>query len=157
MDLAWGKCTIFTAKLVNGSPSTWKKWYTPVENSTQLNPTKGDKKEAKIEGGENEAVKYARNTYQLVFNIRSGNEDGTPREKIVEDDDGVIEGEYALKLQPENAEVPGFTIDRCVLSESDNFSTEEGGRWDYTADALRPSTGKTIKWGVITDPTISGS
>ena len=63
MELSWGKCTIKIGKLQSSgeAPSSWIDIPTPVENSTKLTPTKGAKKEAKIEGGENEAVKYAAN------------------------------------------------------------------------------------------------
>lgn len=69
MELSWGKCTIKIGKLQSSgeAPSSWIDIPTPVENSTKLTPTKGAKKEAKIEGGENEAVKYAANTYTFEF------------------------------------------------------------------------------------------
>lgn len=153
---SWGKCTIWIAKLVNGTPSTWKKIYTPVDGSTQLQTTKGEKKEAKIEGGDNEAVKYNKSTYALVFNIRGGNEDGTPREKPFDDNDGVIEGEYALKLQPEDASVEGLNLERGTLSCEDQWSSADGTIWAYTFDALKPASGDTVKWDVITDPTTAG-
>lgn len=155
MELAWGKCKVWTSKLEKGKPTTWKEWPTPVEDSTNLTPTKGDKKEAKIEGGEYEAVKYGKNTYLVELEVRQGNEDGTPRTKPVEDIDGVVEGEYAMKLQPEDATVAGFTIDRCIISCEDSWNTADGGRWKYTFDALKPSEGNTVKWGVIEDPTKS--
>lgn len=54
MELSWGKCTIKIGKLQSSgeAPSSWIDIPTPVENSTKLTPTKGAKKEAKIEGGE---------------------------------------------------------------------------------------------------------
>lgn len=108
-----GKCTIKIGKLQdNGeAPSSWVDVPTPVENSTKLTPTKGQKKEAKIEGGENEAVKYAASTYALEFEIRA--EKG--RKKPIEDVDGVIADEYSIKLQPEDRTVEGIKIDRCVF------------------------------------------
>ena len=114
MELSWGKCTIKIGKLQSSgeAPSSWIDIPTPVENSTKLTPTKGAKKEAKIEGGENEAVKYAANTYTFEFEIRAGK----GRRKPVEDTDGVITGEYAVKLQPEDKTVEGIIIDRSVLS-----------------------------------------
>lgn len=153
MDLAWGKCKLWVSKLENGEPKSWKLWPTPVEDSLNLTPTKGDKKEAKIEGGEVEAVKYNKNTYLLELEIRQGNEDGTPRQKPVEDEDGVVNGEYAMKLQPENAEVEGPCFDRCVISCEDSLNMSDGGRWKYTFDALKPKTGNTVKWQKVTDPT----
>ncbi|MEQ2602876.1 hypothetical protein [Phocaeicola vulgatus] len=69
MELSWGKCTIKIGKLQSSgeAPSSWIDIPTPVENSTKLTPTKGAKKEAKIEGGENEAVKYAADNITFRF------------------------------------------------------------------------------------------
>lgn len=149
MELAWGKAQVQYAKLNNGTPGEFKAFPYSVEDSLQLNPTKGDKLEATIEGGEPEAVKYKRNKYDLVFEIRQGNEDGTPRKKPIEDEDGVIAGEYALKIRPEDPEVEGIQIDRCVLSCEDSFNTADGGRWRYTVDVLKPNAGNQIKWAKI--------
>ena len=78
MELSWGKCTIKIGKLQSSgeAPSSWIDIPTPVENSTKLTPTKGAKKEAKIEGGENEAVKYAANTYTCLLYTSPSPRDG---------------------------------------------------------------------------------
>ena len=68
--LGWGKPRILVKDL-DATGAAWEELPTPVENSTQLATTKGDKQEAKIEGGENEDVKYGKNTYALTFNIRA--------------------------------------------------------------------------------------
>ena len=49
-QLSWGKPTIEFGKCVNGAaPSEWTKLgCDPVESSTKLTPTKGEKKEAKV-------------------------------------------------------------------------------------------------------------
>lgn len=144
-DLSWGKPRIFIQKLGEESPK-WKEIPTPVENSTQLNPTKGDKKEAKLEGGENEAVKYGYNNYELVYQIRRALGKTMP----IEHTDGVVQGDYKVALQPENPEVDGFIIDRSTVSVSDPFTTEEGSVWEYTHDVLKPDDGsKKVKWGKI--------
>lgn len=142
-DLGWGRCRIFIKKL---GDSKWKEIPTPVDGSTSLNPTKGDKKEAKIEGGENEAVKYRFSNYELVYQIRRAQGRTMP----IEHTDGVVQGDYAVALQPENPEVDGFMIDRSTVSVSDPFTTEEGSVWEYTHDVLKPDDGsKKIKWGKI--------
>jgi hypothetical protein len=155
MELAWGKNKHWLLPLVNGKPDKTKAiaLYTPVDGTLQLTPTKGDKQEALIEGGETEAVKYKKNKHQVVFEVRQGNEDGTPRKKPIEDNDGVIEGEYQYLCQPENAKVEGIRVDRCIVSCEDSLNMSDGGRWKYTIDALKPSEGNTVKWEVITDPT----
>lgn len=64
ITISWGRPKIEVKKV---GESEWKVFATPVEDSTQLETTQGDKLEAKIEGGENEAVRYKSNTYQLTF------------------------------------------------------------------------------------------
>ncbi len=154
MELAWGKNKHWLVPIVNGEPDNSKaiELYTPVNGTLQLNPTKGDKKEGLIEGGEVEAVKYNKNKYNVGFEIRQGNNDGSPRKKPVEDIDGVVSGEYKYLCQPENTAVEGIRIDRCVVSCEDSLNMTDGGRWKYTIDALKPKQGNTIKWEVIEDP-----
>ena len=147
--IGWGKPKIEVCKLEGDgtmpSSPVWEEFPTPVEGTTQLTVTKGDKLEAKIEGGENEDVKYKANTYQLVMNIRAAK----GRDKPIEDFDGIIKDQYAVRLTPEDAEVPGFVIDRSTVSVEDNWGSEEGGVWVYAFDVLKPATGRQVKWQVI--------
>lgn len=142
--IGWGKPRIFI-KSLDETNAKWKEVPTPVENSTQLTPTKGDKQEAKIEGGDNEDVRYAKNTYELAYQIRIAKNKVMP----FEHNDGIIAGNYAVAVQPEDPKVPGIMIDKSVVSAEDNFTTEEGGSITYTHDALKPDTGNQVKWGVI--------
>lgn len=48
--IGWGKPRVFIKDLDASAPK-WEELPTPVEDSTQLTTTKGDKQEAKIEGG----------------------------------------------------------------------------------------------------------
>lgn len=149
--LSWGKCTIWIGKLgaSNAAPSSWTKVPTPVENSTILTATKGEKTEAKIEGGEVEAVRYGKNTYSLAFNIRAAK----GRTKPVEDTNGTIEGNYAIKLQPEDKTVEGLNIKKATLSMLPSFSTADGTIWQYTADVIVPADGSNaIDFVVVEDP-----
>lgn len=142
--LSWGKPKLFIQKIGEESAS-WKELPTPVEDSTQLSTTKGDKVEAKVEGGENEDVRYGKNTYALAFNIRAAKN----RKKPVPDSDGIIDGEYKVALQPEDPDTPGLMIEKAKLSIEDTWSSADGGLWAYTADALKPENGKQVKWGKV--------
>ena len=142
--LSWGKPRLFIQKIGDTS-AKWKELPTPVEDSTQLATTKGDKVEAKVEGGENEDVRYGKNTYALAFNIRAAK----GRKKPVPDSDGIIEGEYKVALQPEDPEAPGLMIDKAKLSIEDTWTSADGGMWNYTADALKPDAGDQVKWGKV--------
>lgn len=151
-NIGWGRPKIWISKLsAQGAPTTWTLVPTPQDGTTQLVVTKGDKKEAKIEGGENEAVKYNRNTYALEFTIRAAE----GRTKLAEDNDGVIAGEYAIRLQPEDPDVTGIAIDRGTLSFEPSYTSEDGVLWKYTLDALIPTdtTRHSVEFEVITDPT----
>lgn len=142
--LGWGKCRVFIKDLDEDGAS-WKELPTPVENTTILETTKGDKQEAKIEGGENEDVRYAKSTYALNLNIRAAK----GRKKPIADSDGIVAHNYAVAVQPEDPEAVGIMIDKAKPSVADTFSTEEGAIWEYTFDALKPENGDQCKMGVI--------
>lgn len=135
--LSWGKPTIKIAPITNNVIGEWVTLSTPVENSTKLTPTKGAKMEAKIEGGANEAVKYKRNTYALEFEIRQMDD----RVKPLADLDGVIDGEYAVRIIPENVAAIGKEIHRANVSCEDSWDSENGAKWKYTFDVLEPTDG----------------
>ena len=50
--IGWGKCRIFVKDL-DTTGAKYRELPTPIEGSTSLEATKGDKQEAKIEGGQN--------------------------------------------------------------------------------------------------------
>lgn len=143
--LSWGKPKLF-AKNLDKPDSKWIIWPTPVEDSTELTTTKGDKTEAKIEGGENEDVRYGKNTYALAFNVRSAK----GRKKPVADSDGVIEGNWAFVLQPEDPTTQGFVMRKSTMSVEDSWTAADGGVWAYSVDALKDGDHKQVEWGVIT-------
>lgn len=142
-NIGWGKCRIMVKK----AGGTWTEVPTPAEGSTVLSVTKGDKKEAKIEGGENEDVKYNRNNYALSYRIRAAKD----RVKPIADNGGIINDNYEVAVQPEDPAVQGFMLSSTRVSIEDGFSTDEGGYWTYTHDALKPDGDEPmIKWGVVT-------
>ena len=147
--IGWGKPTPNIGRLGVGgtAPSIFKRIPTPVENSTKLTPTKGKKMEAKIEGGANEGVKYAANTYVFEFEIRKTEAKDMP----VEDFDGLVGGEFCIQLIPEDVTALGFIIDRASASVEDTYDAENGPKLKFTFDVLKPIEGKQVKWGVQVD------
>lgn len=151
--IGWGKPDIFIKDLEATSPK-WEKMPIPVQDSTQLQTTKGDKQEAKVEGGDNEDVKYNKNTYALTFNIRAAK----GRKRPVSDVDGVVAHRYAIAVRPEDPDVQGFCFEKATVSVEDTFTSQEGGVWAYTFDALKPDTDKKqINWGKIIVTESAGS
>ena len=143
--IGWGKCCIIVKDL-DKTGAKWTVLGIPKENTTKLTPTKGDKKEAPIEGGENEDVKYSANKYALEYTLRRNSK----RKKPFADKNGIIEHHYAVFVQPENKAVPGPRMENTVVSLSDEFSTEDGGLLTYSHDGLKPDSGNIVKWCTIT-------
>lgn len=141
--IGWGKPRVFVKKV---GDTSWSELPTAVEGSTSLATTKGSKTEAKIEGGENEDVRYSKNTYALTLNIRAAK----ARKRPFDDNDGIIEGNYEVMLQPEDAEVDGFYMQKSTVSVEDTWTAADGGVWVYTFDALKPDDNTDqVKWGVV--------
>lgn len=151
--IGWGKPRILFKDL-DASSASWEEMPTPVEDSTELSTEKGDKKEAKIEGGEYEDVKYDKNTYALACQVRAAKNRACP----IDHEDGVVAHNYAVALQPEDPAVPGLCFLKSTVSVEDAFTTSEGGSWTFTFDALKKATDKKqIYWGVIDITEASGS
>lgn len=142
--LSWGKPRIFV-KSLGVENAAWKELDTPVVDTTQLSTEKGEKVEAQVEGGENEDVRYGKNTYALALTLRAAK----GRNKPLPDADGIISDDYSIALQPEDPETPGLMIDRATASLEETWSAADGGQWAYTFDVLRPATGNQIKWGQV--------
>lgn len=140
--LSWGKCTISYATSTDGAPaSDWKEVDVPKLDSTTLTPTAGDETTAQEEGGDVIDVRYGKTTYELSFTlfVKKG------KERPFEDNDGIISGEFGLRVTPEDESCEGIQIDRCILRVEENYSTADGKTLVYTAKVLKPATGKSVK------------
>lgn len=149
--LSWGKPRIFA--LDKDSTDENEKWFevpTPVEDSTELQSEKGDKMEAPIEGGELEDVKYKRNTYTVVYNVRKAK----GRKKPYPSNDGLVDHHYSLMVMPEDPTCLGFYIESTTVGIDDTFTAADGAMWQIQHDAVKATTGNTVKWGTVS---LSGS
>lgn len=143
MVISWGKCTIEWAYSVNGAPSgAWTAIDTPKEDSTQLNATAGDKTEAKEEGGGVVDTRYGKPSWELVFDLFAKKNGQKPWV----DSDGMIEGDLALRVIPEDGDCIGIRIDRCNIHCEDSYTTADGILWHYVASCVKPASGNTIKY-----------
>lgn len=144
LTLGWGNPKMFVKNLTAAN-GAWVKLPDAAEGTVQLTPTKGDKVEANIEDGTAEATRYKKSKYAMAYGIREAAE----REMPIEHEDGVVTGEYGFILIPENENAKGIYIERSSVSVEDPFNAADGGVYTYTHDALKPSSGKTVKRGVI--------
>lgn len=151
ISISWGKVKLALGKrgANNANPTRWDVIDYIVEGTTALNVSKGEKKEAKIEGGEVEAVRYSANSYELVFDVRLA----PGRTLPFVDADGLVTGEWVIVLQPEDPTALGYQFDNCVLSTEDSFSSDGGMILKVTASIVKPATGTAVKRKVIADIT----
>lgn len=140
--LSWGAVTIEVEPITGtGATATKRTFKTNVEGSTELSTTQGDTTEAKIEGGDIEAVRYSKNTYELTWQERAKDTDSTQ----LANEDGVVAGEFKITLTPENTAAPGLTIARASINVQTSYSSEDGIITTYTASPLKPTSGNMVE------------
>lgn len=142
--LSWGKPTIETTTSTDGAPgasATWTAIDTPKDATTKLTPTAGAEAEAIEEGGEVVDSRNGKNKYLFEFDhfVKKG------KTRPWEDNDGIIAGEHAFRLTPEDDDCEGIQIDRCTLRVEESYSTADGIMLHYVAKILKPKTGKMVK------------
>lgn len=158
----WGKApSAIAKKKADGTYDAFKRLPECVENALNLTTTKGEKKEAKVEGGGVEAVKYGHNTYALSMSFRRGTVNGVPVSFPFEEDevDGVVAGIYALRVQPEDKTSGGLSVKEVVISTEDTYTAADGAIKVVTFDFIKPeenedgSQDPTIDWSPIPELT----
>lgn len=149
--LSWGKCAIRHCESFNGIPTiplvtesdleSWTLIDTPKEDTTKLTTTQGNEVKATEEGGATIDVRYNKSEFELEFDIfvKKGSE------PPFQDDDGVIVGEEALVVIPEDTGCEGILIERAHGRCDMSYSTADGILLHYVFKALKPNTGKMVK------------
>lgn len=140
--LSWGKPTIqFKDANAADTPSNWRTIDTPKADTTKLNIEAGQEITAIEEGGEVVDSRTAKNTYSFEFDLFC--KKGVERPFV--DVDGLIQGEFSIRLIPEDPSAPGFQIDRASLRVEQSYTTADGIILHYVAKALKPANGKQVK------------
>ncbi len=146
----WGKPKIEVATVsADGTIGEYKEWPTPVEDTTQLTTELGEELLANEEGGE--AVDRRRKKGTAKLELALFVKKGEP--KPVEDTDGVVAGNFAVRLTPEDPECEGRVIENSTLTLTETWNSAEGSRLLYAFDALKPKTGAMVKPYIATPPT----
>lgn len=162
---AWGKCGLFIQP-VGSKKNEWDKLDTPKEDTTQVNPTKGDTMTQTEEGGGTVDRKTKKSTYELVYQLFVKKGIAQPFKTI----DGVIDGNYRVAVQPEDPELPGVYMGNTTIGAEEAFTSAEGALITYTHSALIPEgdvVAKTTdtkgddvycayRWRVITATKLAG-
>ena len=142
---SWGRPLIEVKQLGQSPEAEWEAFATPVDGTTQLSSEQGEKLEAAIEGGGNEAVKYKKNTYSLTFDVRQVPERTDP----IEESNGVVADEYSVRITPENPNALGVLIDRASVNVQKSFTANDGLIKTYTFEVLEAASGEDVKFQKI--------
>lgn len=138
--IGWGKPTIYVRDL-SLATNNWKKLDTPKEDTTQVNPTKGDTQAATEEGGGTVDRKTKKSTYELVYQLFIKKGVAQPYPTI----DGIIEGNYAVAVQPEDPEIPGAYLGKTTIGAEESMTSADGSLIAYTHSALIPDGDEVAK------------
>ena len=137
--LNWGAPKIEYIKAKNGAPDTtgdtWHTFGDIVEGTTALETTAGDKVEAKNEAGEVIDTRQNKSTFSLSFELFKKKGETKP----IQDDDGVITQNYAIRLTPEDPTTEGFIFPNASVSLDETYTAADGTHYKYTFNALKPS------------------
>lgn len=120
---------------------TWAEFPEIVEKTAQLTTEKGTAQEATEEGGAVVDVRYNKNKYKFECELFVKKGDSKP----IEDTDGVVAENYCLRLTPEDDTLEGFILENTSVSVEETWSSENGKRWKYTFQGLKPKTGNILK------------
>ena len=146
--LNWGKMKLETTPSEGGEPKkpeAWKKIDTPKNGTTKIGTTAGNETEALEEGGGVVDSRTEQSKYQLEFDLFVKKDVDPPFADV----DGVIQGEHAFRLIPEDPTAKGYLIDRAHVAVTESYTSAEGGLMHYVIKVLKPKTGKFLKKQVI--------
>lgn len=175
--ISWGKPKIFLAPTganvvaagtaisagTNNANAVWELLPTPVEDSTQLTGTQGDKTTANIEGGEAEATKYNAATFELAMNVRMALDEGDVYRYLPDcmyekiggsgsDKDDPNHSKYittnvAILLLPQAENAPAFYCPDASVSIMETYTAADGAMWEITFGLNATQTLKAVNFG----------
>ena len=142
--LSWGEPKVEIAPYVGGvlpGTPTWVELAQIKQGTATLETEQGDKTEALDEGGDVVDVRFGKSKYTFSCSLFIKKGDSKP----IEDTDGVITTNYAMRLTPEDNAAMGFMLPKCNVSVQETWSSADGGLWVYTFSAIKPASGTTLQ------------
>ncbi len=141
--LSWGLGDLEFVKLVAGAIPTnavWKKVPEVKQGTLQLTNEAGERVEAIDERGDVVDTRTAKSKYKLEFQVYLKKGD----ERIIDDNDGVIVDNYAIRLTPEDKANAGFQMNCCSVAVEETWTVADGTLLKYTFSGLKPADGGKI-------------
>lgn len=151
--ISWGKCNLLVCNIPDNvseyDVANYPKFIkvdTPVNGSTTINIEDGEKHEAEIEGGDNEAVRYDNDKFSLEFDIRRAADRPTIGKNAAL---GNQSGVYAFALQAEDPSAPSILVEAANVKRGISFTSADGIYDHYVVDAITPKDAKALKIGIV--------
>lgn len=140
--LTWGEPTVEIVECTDQNvPSTeWKSLPQIKQGTASLTTEAGERVEALDEGGDVVDVRTAKSKY--TFTAQIFGQKGV--EKPIEDNNGLIIKNYAVRLTPEDKTLPGFIINCASVTLLESWTSADGTIWEYTFSALTPGGNKKM-------------
>ncbi|OFY44008.1 MAG: hypothetical protein A2X18_07720 [Bacteroidetes bacterium GWF2_40_14] len=142
--LTWGKPKLETTPLTDGAipaTPTWVVLPDSEKDTSQLEPKPGPEREAVNEGSE--TIDFAASKDGYTFTTDIFLKKGMTRPFT--DNDGLIAGEHAIRLTPEDDTNEGWLISRSVVKCETRWNSAKGTMLRYIFRALKPETGNTLQ------------
>lgn len=142
--LSWGKPKVEFTKSVDGAvpeAAQWTVFGDIKQGTSQLTTTAGERIEALDEAGDVIDTRTAKSKYSFEMQLYVKKGDTKP----IEDEDGVIVDNYAIRLTPEDPSCEGFIMENTSVSVEETWSSADGKLWRYVFDGIKPASGNTLK------------
>ena len=131
--LSYGKPKIEIAELdADDNMGPWKTIDIPKDGTTSMETQEGDNTEYLEEGGGLVDSYRKASKYSLTFELYAKK----GFKKPIEDVNGVITKNYAVRLTPEDPETYGFVLWKCSVSCIETHTVADGMMWKYTFNGL---------------------
>lgn len=147
--VSWGAPTLKFLKLSGNTAPSESDWAGAsvvtisgdvlLEGATTLETSDGDTKEVKNEKGNVVDSKQMPSSYSLSASIIKKKGENIVKEKFAPVN-GVVSGNWAMRLIAEDSETWGFTFNKCTLSVAKSWSAEQGMLDVLTVKGIEPDT-----------------
>ena len=106
-----------------------------LEGSSQLETSEGDKKTLNNERG----VAVDRKQMPSAYSFKTSVIKKKGYQSKFASVNGVVAGDWAMRLIAEDPEAVGFTFGKCVISTADGWTADQGALENLTVDGVEPN------------------
>jgi hypothetical protein len=110
-----------------------------LENSSQLNTNEGETKSLRNEKGEDVDRKQMPASYQFQTSVIKKKGETVVSTNLAPVN-GVVAGDWAMRLIPEDPETTGFLFRKCSISTNKGWSADQGALDNLNVNGLVPDS-----------------